>query len=112
SSSRASAPTGRLTVRRAGQHDRAGTIGGRVRGTDGEEDGMSVRWIAFCAAAVFMGSAAAQSAGVASQDVERIVRAAEALVASVGGPPGPIEQMAGISRRGSLLLRYDDENRK
>ena len=73
---------------------------------------MSVRWIAFCAAAVFMGSAAAQSAGVASQDVERIVRAAEALVASVGGPPGPIEQMAGISRRGSLLLRYDDENRK
>jgi len=73
---------------------------------------MSLRWIACCAAAAIAASASAQPADDVSRDVERVVRAAEALVATVGGPAGPIEQMAGISRRDSLLLPYDDENRE
>jgi hypothetical protein len=73
---------------------------------------MIVRWIALGAAAAFAASAFGQSADGGSQDVERVVRAAEALVATVGGPPGPIEQMAGVNRRDSLLLAYDDANRE
>src|SRR5690606_30327904 len=72
---------------------------------------MSVRWIACCAASLFVASASAQPDTVA-QDVERVVRAAEALVETVGGPGGPVQPMAGVSRRDSLLLQYGDENRE
>lgn len=73
---------------------------------------MSLRWIAGCAAAAFVASASAQSTDGVSQDVERVVRAAEAVVATVGGAASPIEQMAGISRRDSLLHEYDDDERQ
>lgn len=47
-----------------------------------------------------------------SANVERIVRAADALLAAFAGPPGPIEQMSGVSRRDSLLLAVDDAERE
>jgi hypothetical protein len=72
---------------------------------------MSVRWVAFCAAAVLVSPISAQIDDPAA-NVERVVRAAEALIETLAGPPSPIEQMAGISRRGSLLLEQDDGERE
>jgi hypothetical protein len=44
----------------------------------------------------------------ARADVERVVAAAQALVATVEGGPSPVERVAGYDRRGSLLLAFDD----
>ena len=73
---------------------------------------MSLRWIAGCAAAAFVASASAQSTDGVSQDVERVVRAAEAVVATVGGAASPIEQMSGVTHRERLLLSGDDPERE
>ena len=72
---------------------------------------MSARWVACCCVAVFVLPVAAQPAGT-SEDVERIVLAARALLDAVGGPPGPVEQMSGVSRRDRLLLAGDDPARE
>ncbi len=72
---------------------------------------MRARWVVCCAVAVFAMPAATQPAGT-PEDVERIVRAARALLDAAGARPGPVEQMSGVTHRERLLLSGDDPERE
>ncbi|MBN1238580.1 MAG: DUF3500 domain-containing protein [Gammaproteobacteria bacterium] len=66
------------------------------------------RFVALGAAAALLASSSSAQQPQGRQDVERIVAAAQALVATVESGPGPVERVVGYDRRAGLLLPFDD----
>jgi hypothetical protein len=65
------------------------------------------RFVVLLGSALLASAAAGQDSD-ARADVERVVAAAKALVATVEGGPSPVERVAGYDRRRSLMLSFDD----